>query len=104
MFGCDSIWPQERDVVCARLMQLPSGKVWNLRVKVSQHGERPLARLDDRLKWNQHRLGHDSSQFYGTDFGLLRSAMTNFDIPTKSRTVSVKSFVSGLSKLKTIGT
>jgi hypothetical protein len=39
---------------------------------------------------------------YGTDFGLVRSAMTNLDSPAGSRTVSVKSFVSGLS-MKTMG-
>ena len=38
------------------------------------------------------------------DPGLVMSAMTNFDSPASSLTVSVKSFVSGLSKLKTIGT
>jgi hypothetical protein len=39
----------------------------------------------------------------GGDFGLVMSAMTNFDSPASSRTVSVKSLVWGLSKLKTIG-
>ena len=39
----------------------------------------------------------------GEDLGLVMSAMTNFDMPASSRTVSVKSFVSGLSKLNTIG-
>ena len=40
----------------------------------------------------------------GDDLGLVMSAMTNFDSPASSRTVSVKSFVSGLSKLNTMGT
>jgi hypothetical protein len=39
----------------------------------------------------------------GADFGLVMSAMTNLDSPASSRTVSAKSFVSGLSKLKTMG-
>ena len=39
----------------------------------------------------------------GADFGLVMSAITNLDRPASNRTVSVKSFVSGLSKLKTMG-
>ena len=40
----------------------------------------------------------------GADRGLVMSAITKWDRPASSRTVSVKSFVSGLSKLNTIGT
>jgi hypothetical protein len=39
----------------------------------------------------------------GADFGFVTSAITKRDSPASSLTVSVKSFVSGLSKLKTIG-
>jgi len=39
----------------------------------------------------------------GADLGFVTSAMTNRDSPASSLMVSVKSFVSGLSKLKTMG-
>jgi hypothetical protein len=40
----------------------------------------------------------------GADFGFVMSAITKCDIPASSLTVSMKFFVSGLSKLKMIGT
>jgi hypothetical protein len=70
--------------------------------QVLQHGEGRLASLDYRLK-RDHRLRHDRSQFVRGGLGLVMSAMTNLDIPARSRTVSVKPFVSGLSKLSTMG-
>ena len=39
----------------------------------------------------------------GADFGLVMSAITNFDRPANSRTVPVKSFVSGLSPISSPG-
>jgi hypothetical protein len=66
--------------------------------QVLQHGGWRLLRRDNWLKRD-----HLAPSSYGADFGLLKSAMTNFDSPASSLTVSVKSFVSGLSKLKTMG-
>jgi hypothetical protein len=70
--------------------------------QVLQHGERLLT---------SSMMGRNGTMISGTvpcsssgaDLGLVMSAMTNLDSPASNRTVSVKSFVSGLSKLKTMG-
>jgi hypothetical protein len=72
--------------------------------QVPQHGEGLLALLDNGLERDHDLTGIVACSSSGDDLGLVMSAMTNFDKPASSRTVSVKSFVSGLSKLKTMGT
>ena len=79
--------------------------------------EDPVAVLDPQFwsiekgSWPASIMGRKGTMISGTvacnsrgaDFGFVTSAITNLDSPARSLTVSVKSFVSGLSKLKTIG-
>ena len=56
------------------------------------------------IGWNGTMIsGTVACSSSGEDLGLVMSVMTNLDSPASSRTVSVKSFVSGLSKLNTMG-
>jgi hypothetical protein len=56
------------------------------------------------IGWNGTMIsGTVACSSSGDDLGLVMSAMTNFERLASSRTVSVKSFVSDLSKLKTMG-
>jgi hypothetical protein len=69
---------------------------------VLQHRERLLTFLDDGAE-RDHDLRHRRLQFERCGLWVGDVGMTNLDRPANSRTVSVKSFASGLSKLNTMG-
>ena len=70
--------------------------------QVLQYSEGLLAFLDDGRKGTLIS-GTVACSSSGADLGLVMSAIANLDSLASSRTASVKSFISGLSKLNTIG-